>query len=80
MQAYAPEPGWMRVSLAVMLATVAMVMGLWWQFGDVSDWAGASAFARGSRLCLLIAFGAVIYGSMLFVGGLRKHHLEKGAS
>jgi putative peptidoglycan lipid II flippase len=80
MQAYSPEPGWMRVSLAVLLATVAMIAGLWWQFGDVSDWAGASAFARGSRLCLLIAFGAVIYGVMLFVGGLRKHHLEKGAS
>jgi putative peptidoglycan lipid II flippase len=78
--AYTPEPGWLRVSVAVGLATIAMVGGLWWQWGSVPEWAAADAFARGGRLTWLVVFGTVIYGLMLFVGGLRKHHLEKGAT
>jgi len=80
MQAYTPEPGWWRVILAVLLATGAMTAGLWWQYGAANEWAAAAAFSRAGRLCLLIVFGAFVYGVVLFLGGLRKHHLQKGAN
>ena len=68
------------MSTAVLLATAVMLMALWWQYGDIGRWADATALARGSRLTLLIGFGALVYGIMLIAGGLRRHHLEKGAS
>jgi putative peptidoglycan lipid II flippase len=78
--AYQPEPGWGRVAVAVLLACLAMTSALLWQYGDLPDWAGATAMVRATRLATLILFGAFVYGAMLLAGGLRKHHLEKGSS
>ncbi|NNL94570.1 MAG: murein biosynthesis integral membrane protein MurJ, partial [Xanthomonadales bacterium] len=77
---YQPEPGWGRVVLAVVAACAAMVAVIWWQFGEIGHWADASAVERSMRLAWLIAVGAAVYGIALVAGGLRKHHLEKGAS
>ena len=41
---------------------------------------GFSAIARATKLSVLIMLGALVYGLALLVGGLRRHHLEKGAS
>jgi putative peptidoglycan lipid II flippase len=79
-QAYRPEAGWGRVLLAVFLACVAMVAALGWQFGELEQWANASAQSRAVRLTMLIAFGAVVYFITLLAGGLRRRHLEKGSS
>ena len=78
-QAYHPEPGWGRVSLAVVFACVAMVAAIFWQYGELRQWAEAAAFERALRLAGLILFGVVVYGVAILAGGLRKHHLEKGA-
>ncbi len=77
---YHPEPGWGRISGAVLLACGAMVAAIWWQYGELSQWVGASAITRALRLTGLIFWGVVVYGFALLAGGLRKHHLEKGAS
>jgi len=78
--AYHPERGWARVSVAALLGCAAMVAALWWQYGDISAWADASATSRTFKLSWLILLGVVVYGMALIGGGLRKHHLEKGAS
>ena len=77
---YRPEPGWGRVLLAVLAASAAMVIALLWQYGNLSTWVDAVASSRASRLTLLIVLGIVVYGVTLVAAGLRRHHLEKGAS
>jgi putative peptidoglycan lipid II flippase len=77
---YAPEPGWARVGFAVLAGCVAMVAAIWWQHGDLQQWADAAAPERAFRLSSLILFGVVVYGVTILAGGLRRHHLEKGAS
>jgi putative peptidoglycan lipid II flippase len=78
--AYQPETGWARVSLAVLVGCAAMVAAIWWQFGQLGEWIDASAINRTMRLCWIIFLGIVVYGLATLSGGLRKHHLEKGAS
>ena len=76
---YRPEPGWGRVLVAVMAACIAMVLALYWQYGDVSGWVGASAALRATHLTLLIGLGVFVYALALFAAGLRRRHLEKGS-
>ena len=78
--AYSPEPGWSRVLVAVVAACVAMVMALFWQYGDLAGWVQAPALVRATRLGLLIGLGVVVYGLVLVGAGLRPRHLAKGAS
>ena len=77
---YVPEPGWVRVLLAVVAACAAMVLALLWQYGDVAGWLQAPAAQRATRLVQLIGLGVAVYGVVLVAAGLRRHHLEKGAS
>ena len=69
-----------QVILSVVLACSAMVAALLWQFGELAQWADASAWVRATRLGLLILWGVVVYAIVLAAGGLRRRHLEKGAS
>ncbi|MEJ2384170.1 MAG: murein biosynthesis integral membrane protein MurJ [Xanthomonadales bacterium] len=78
--AYRPEPGWGRVSMAVLAACGAMLGALYWQYGDIDGWLRAAAGARALHLGLLIGLGMIVYGVVLVAAGLRRHHLEKGAS
>ncbi len=77
---YRPETGWLRVVVAVVLGSLAMMMVLFWQYGDIEQWAGSDARARVARLATLIGSGMLAYGLVIIAGGLRKHHLVKGAS
>lgn len=77
---YQPEPGWGRVLLAVASGCALMVAALLWQIGEPGQWAGGSAVERATWLSALILFGLAVYGTALLLGGLRRHHLEKGAT
>jgi putative peptidoglycan lipid II flippase len=77
---YHPEPGWGAINRAVLIACGAMVAAIWWQYGELSQWVDASAINRAMKLTGLIFFGVIVYGLSILAGGLRKHHLEKGAS
>ncbi len=77
--AYAPEPGWGQVLLAVGVGCIAMVGALFWLGDAPSQWAGWGASSRTARLVLLIGTGVVVYGCATLLGGLRIRHLEKGA-
>jgi len=78
--AYQPEKGWGRIGFAVLAGCLAMAAGLLWQLGDIESWIDASAASRAVRLFWLIALGAISYFLAILAGGLRKQHLEKGAS
>jgi len=77
--AYAPEPGWGQVLLAVGVGCVAMVGALLWLNDDPSQWARWGASSRTTQLVFLIVTGVVVYGGATLLGGLRIRHLEKGA-
>jgi putative peptidoglycan lipid II flippase len=77
---YRPESGWSRVAGAVVLGSLAMVAVLFWQYGEIHQWVEAAATARAFRLTTLIGFGMLVYGLVIIAGGLRKHHLVKGAA
>ena len=77
---YRPEAGWGRVALAVVVSSAAMVLALLWQYGEVAGWLQAPAVQRATRLGLLIGLGVVVYAIALVLGGLRRHHLEKGSA
>jgi putative peptidoglycan lipid II flippase len=79
-KAYRPEPGWARVAGAVVLGSLAMVIVLIWQYGEIQQWVDAPAIARAGRLTGLIAFSMLVYGLVIIAGGLRKQHLIKGAT
>ena len=55
--AYSPEPGWLRVLVAVSAACAAMVLALLWQYGDLAGWVQAPALVRATHLGLLIGLG-----------------------
>ncbi len=77
--AYIPEPGWLRVILAVSVASACMLLALLWFSVDTAVWAADPAFERGKRLAFLVGGGSLVYLLTLFIAGLRKHHLDKGA-
>jgi len=79
-EAYLPEQGWGRVSLAVLAACTAMVAVLWWQSGELNQWVVVPAMTRATWLGSLILLGLVVYACGLLAGGLRKHMVEKGSS
>ena len=78
-EVYRPESGWMRVSFAVALGSMAMVAALLWQYGEIHQWADSRATARAIRLATLIGSGMLVYTLVIVAGGLRKRHLVKGA-
>ena len=57
----------------------AMVLALYWQYGEVSGWVSASAAGRAGHLTLLIGLGVLVYLLVLYAAGLRRSHLEKGS-
>ncbi len=75
---YQPEPGWLRLMIAVLLASTCMLLVLLWCSADTQTWAAESAMDRGTRLTWLVCGGIAVYFITLVLAGLRRHHLEKG--
>ncbi len=76
---YSPEHGWLRLWIAVGLACAAMAALLFFMTHDISAWHLASAAVRVRNLTLSIALGVIIYVLICLAGGLRPHHLVRGA-
>jgi putative peptidoglycan lipid II flippase len=67
------------VWFAVLLACAVMATLLLWQSGVRDQWLAAGAAHRAGMLAMLVTSGCAVYVLVLFVSGLRKHDLEKGA-
>lgn len=77
---YHPPDGWLRVLVAVAVASIGMLAGLAWYTGDIAEWATWSAAERATRLLVLLISGMAAYALLLLLAGLRKSHLEKGST
>jgi putative peptidoglycan lipid II flippase len=76
---YHPEHGWGRVLFAVMTACILMLVALLWQIGSLDQWLMAPVADRARMLAVHVVGGTLLYLAVLYLAGLRKHHLEKGA-
>jgi putative peptidoglycan lipid II flippase len=77
---YHPVHGWRHVFLAVLASSIGMLAVLVWFTGGIGQWTALGAVDRGLRLLALVGSGMVTYAALLLLTGLRKRHLEKGAS
>jgi putative peptidoglycan lipid II flippase len=76
---YRPTPGWWPFLLRILLANLAMALLLVWLAGDLDGWLQAAPFARAMRLATAIAAGAGCYFLVLYLVGLRPHHLRSAS-
>lgn len=74
--AYGFQPGWglfwLRAVVAVAAMVVALLLGSLW-LGELAQWA---AWQRAWRLLTLCALGAVVYGGVLVLMGVRLRHFR----
>jgi putative peptidoglycan lipid II flippase len=77
---YRPGAGWLVFLGRVAIACLAMVALLYWGTGALETWAEDGALGRSLRLLGWISAGAAMYGSVLFLGGVRPRDLRITAS
>jgi putative peptidoglycan lipid II flippase len=73
---YQALPGWRSFLLRVTLSTLAMAVVLYVGTGDLDGWLMASSAERIARLALWIPVGLLVYGALLWLAGMRPHHLK----
>jgi len=73
---YRPTPGWGVFLLRILLANAVMTGVLLWMAGDLDVWLQAPPLERALRLAASVAAGAGTYFLVLYVAGLRFHHLR----
>ncbi len=78
-QVYAPEQGWLRLLIAVIVACAAMGALLFFMTHDIESWRRASVALRIKNLTLSICFGVIVYIFTCMVAGLKTHDLVRGA-
>lgn len=65
------HPGWAKLSLQVLVATVVMVLFLLWNHGELAAWMEAATLERVYRLGICVFGGVVIYLAALAALGMR---------
>ena len=76
-QIYSPQSGWKK--LLIQIGVAAMIMGLVLYFAASTEqwWLAGEAFDRIIQLSWLILLGVTVYILILFVFGIRFHHLQR---
>ncbi len=78
-QVYTPERGWVRLWIAVIVASATMGALLLFMTHDTESWLQATMILRIKNLALSITFGVIIYIFVGMVAGLKTHDLLRGA-
>jgi putative peptidoglycan lipid II flippase len=71
-----PASGWSLLLLRVLIANGVMAALLWWLAGDTLRWTAMPFIERLWRGTGGILLGAVVYFAVLFLLGMRQHHLR----
>lgn len=78
---YQPEPGWLKFTLKIAVALLALGWVLWFGMGAEQDWLGADSWTRIVHLCWLIVLAMLVYFAVLGVLGFRlKDFAKQGAN
>ncbi len=76
-EVYNADDGWPRLFVQVGVATLALVLSLWWIQGEPASWFEATVLERSARLTLCIGLGALCYVVALLIVGVRPQSLLK---
>ena len=76
-QIYLPQPGWSAFLLKVALAVCVMATVLYFSMGAAGWWLAASWQSKVPAVIGLVLLGAVCYGAMLAVLGLRPRDFSR---
>ena len=77
---FQPQPGWARFAGQLAAGLAAMGVALWFAAGTQESWLAGSAWARASRLGVVVVVGAVSYFAALWLVGLRPGQFVKRAT
>ena len=73
------EKGWLRLWIAIFLASAAMAALLFFMTHDIEAWLQAAANLRVRNLALTIVFGILVYIFICMLAGIKKHDLLRGS-
>ena len=73
------EKGWLRLWIAIFLASAAMAALLFFMTHDIEAWLQAAATLRVRNLALTIVFGILVYIFICMLAGIKKHDLLRGS-
>lgn len=72
---YQPRAGWKLFALRISIANIVLAVWLWIGAGDVQEWIIHHALWRIEHLTFLLTTAVFIYFAMLWLSGVRLHHL-----
>lgn len=75
---YRQTPGWLVFALRLLLANGALVAVIYGLCPNNETWLAWDWWQRSLRMALLVAAGVTAYFVILYLAGLRKHHLVEG--
>jgi len=73
---YQPSPGWGKFMLQLFIASMLLVVYLFWVSGELSEWMVLGAGKRFSYVLLDIASAGLLYLGALWVLGVRFSHFK----
>ncbi|UCE89375.1 MAG: murein biosynthesis integral membrane protein MurJ [Pseudomonadota bacterium] len=73
------QPGWLRLFLQVLGATVVMGALVMWLAGDLTRWTQAPVLERVWQLVLCVGVGGTAYFAALWLAGLRPGEIRRPA-
>ncbi len=74
---YRAAPGWRLFALRLLLANAAMAAVVLMLHGSVNDWLAWGLATRARELLQIVAAAAATYAAVLWLAGLRPHHLRR---
>ncbi|MEA5444751.1 murein biosynthesis integral membrane protein MurJ [Gammaproteobacteria bacterium AB-CW1] len=72
---YRPGPGWASLFFKGLVANGVMAAVVLWLAGPLADWLDAGVWERVGLLAVCIGTGALVYGLVLLLLGLRRRHV-----
>lgn len=72
---YRPRDGWKAFLIRITIANVVLAIWLWVGAGDVTTWIASHALWRVEHLAFLLTTAVVVYLAVLWLSGIRLHHL-----
>lgn len=72
---YSPREGWIGFSLRLLIANSVLGIALWLGAGNIETWMSHNVWWRYAHLASLLGFAVALYLAMLWLFGIRAHHL-----
>lgn len=72
---YRPRNGWQLFALRLCVTNAVLAVWLWFGSGDLATWTSQTTLWRVEHLLFLLSSSVLLYFAMLWLTGIRLHHL-----